>query len=203
MVDQVPYLKLLSLIGCVIIGRMTLTKKSVFKIVFGLTILTIFFLTIYTASQQVLRQSGYDPQIQMAEDTATALSGGFAVPADFMPASRQPFDMSQSIAPFTMIFDENGTLLESSANLAGKIVLPPAGTFDYTKTHSEDRFTWQPQAGARFAVILKYYGGARPGFVLVGRSLREVEIRTENLLKIVGLAWFASVVILILKYLFE
>jgi len=176
-----------------------MTKKIFFKMIFGLVIITAIFLTIYTVGQQVLRQLANDPQIQMAEDTATALASGSAVPADFMPASRQPFDMSQTLAPFTMIFDQGGVPLESSATLAGEAVVPPAGTFDYAKLHGENRFTWQPARGARFAVVLKYYGGVRPGFVLVGRSLREVETREDNLLKIVALAWLGCVFVLAVK----
>ena len=174
-------------------------KKSFLKIFFGVGILTIIFGTIYVASQQVLRISANNPQIQMAEDAATGLSSGSAVPADFMPATRTQFDMSQSLAPFTMIFDGSGTLLESSANLAGTTVIPPVGTFDYAKMHGEDRFTWQPEVGLRYAVVLKYYAGSRPGFVLVGRSLREVENQESNLEKIVGLAWLLCVFLFAVK----
>jgi hypothetical protein len=177
-------------------------KKTFLKIFFGLVILTIIFLTIYVGNQQILRIGANSPQIQMAEDTANALQNGTS-PADFMPAMRQPFDMSQSLATFTMIFDGGGVALESSATLSGEAVVPPAGTFDYAKTHGEDRFTWQPKVGERFAVVLKYYGGTRPGFVLVGRSLREVEKQEDNLLKIVGLAWLGCVFILFLSLLFN
>ena len=155
-------------------------------------IVTIIFGTIFAASQQVLRQSANDPQVQIAEDTAYALQNG-ASPADFMPASRQPFDMSQSLAPFTVIFDSGGVILESSADLHGQSFSFPIGIFDYAKANSEDRFTWQPEIGVRSAAVLKYYGGGHPGFVLVGRSLREVEIREDNLEKMVGLAWALSV----------
>jgi hypothetical protein len=179
-----------------------MTKKTFLNLVFGLVLVTLIFLTIYACSQQVLRISANSPQIQMAEDTAGALMNG-AAPADFMPASRQPFDMSQTLAPFTMIFDRGGTLLESSAILSGEAVVPPVGTFDYAKVHGEDRFTWQPKVGERFAVVLKYYGGNRPGFVLVGRSLREVEKQEDNLLKIVGLAWFGCLFVLFLGLVYN
>jgi hypothetical protein len=176
------------------------TKKIFFKMIFGLAIITAIFLTIYTVGQQVLRQSAYDPQIQMVEDATVSLASGSAVPADFMPVSRQLFDMSQSLAPFTMIFDGSGVPLESSATLAGEAAVPPAGTFDYAKLHGENRFTWQPAVGARFAVVLKYYAaGSKSGFVLVGRSLREVEIRNEKILEIVALAWLGCVFVFAVK----
>jgi hypothetical protein len=178
-------------------------KKIFFNFVFGFLIVTIVFLTIYAASQQVLRQSANDPQIQMAEDAAMALSSGSAAPADFMPASRQPFDISQSLSPFTMIFDQGGVLLESSGSLLGEAAQPPAGTFADAKARGEDRFTWQPAAGERFAAVLKYYSGAHTGFVLVGRSLREVETRENNLLKIAALAWLVCAFVFVVKIFLE
>jgi len=55
----------------------------------------------------------------------------------------------------------------------------------------------------RSAVILKKY---KNGFVLVGRSLREVEIRVDRLTLIVGLAWLTTlgatfIAILFLEFL--
>jgi len=176
--------------------------KKFYKIFFVFVIITIIFGTIYVAGQQVLRQSANDPQIQMAEDTATALASGSSAPADFMPASRQPFDITKSLAPFTIIFDSGGVILESSGDLNGENFSFPMGVFDYAKANGEDRFTWQPEVGQRFAVVLKYYAvGGKSGFVLVGRSLREVEIREDNLELLVGFGWlFSAVLILIFAF---
>jgi hypothetical protein len=175
------------------------TKNKFIKIFFEAVILTLVFLTIYSVSQQVLRISANDPQIQIAEDTATALVNG-AAPAEFMPSTRQPSDVSQSLATFIIIFDQNGTALESSATLSGQVISPPVGVFEYARIHGEDRFTWQPTTRERFAAVLKYYSGGHSGFVLVGRSLREVENREDSLLKIVALAWLLSIFVLIMKY---
>ncbi len=166
--------------------------KKFFTFIFLVAVITVILGTIYTVGQQVLRQSANDPQIQMAEDGANGLLAG-AVPADFMPPTRTALDITLSLSPFTMIFDGKGTLLESSANLHGQSIALPIGVFDYAKTNGENKFTWQPETGARFAVVLKYYSaGDKSGFVLVGRSLREVEIREDNLLLLVAFGWAVS-----------
>ncbi len=45
----------------------------------------------------------------------------------------------------------------------------------------EDRITWQPEPGIRSAVVVVHYTGATPGYVMAGRSLREVEWRIDRL----------------------
>jgi hypothetical protein len=60
---------------------------------------------------------------------------------------------------------------------------------DYVRTHGQDRVTWQPEPGVRIAAVVVRYQGAQPGFVLAGRSLREVEVREDNAELIAGVAW--------------
>jgi len=73
--------------------------------------------------------------------------------------------------------------------LDGKEPVIPTGVFASTQNSGETRFTWQPRTGVRSAVVVDYYKGASSGFVLVGRSIREVENREDNLELIVFLAW--------------
>lgn len=149
----------------------------------------------YLVGQQVLRQSADDPQIQMAQDTAAALSQG-ASPASLLPASR--VEISQSLAPFIVVFDDHGKALGSSALLHGETPSLPAGVFEYVRRHGEDRISWQPERGVRMAAVIERYQGDAPGFVLAGRSLKEVEIRENNIQMIAGAAllatWFFSLV---------
>ena len=39
------------------------------------------------------------------------------------------------------------------------------------------------------------FGGAQPGFVLAGRSLREVEIRASQVEQITGIAWLVTLAV--------
>lgn len=51
----------------------------------------------------------------------------------------------------------------------------------------EVRFTWEPAQGVRAATVLASYGGASSGYVLAGRSLREVELLEDDVLAVVAL----------------
>jgi len=57
------------------------------------------------------------------------------------------------------------------------------------RARGEDRVTWQPASAVRSAAVVVRYGGAQPGFVLAGRSQREVEARVDQLTLMIGAAW--------------
>lgn len=143
---------------------------------------------VYLSAQQGLRAGANDPQIQLAEDAAAALAGG-AAPAAQAPGG--PVNVADSLAPFVMVFDAQGALLASSGQLHGAPPALPAGVLDYVKAHGEDRVTWQPEPGVRIASVVTAYTGASAGFVLAGRSLREVEKREDQAMGLAALAWAA------------
>jgi hypothetical protein len=144
---------------------------------------SVIMLVAYAAIQQSYRQSANDPQIELAEDAAAALSGGS--PADGLLLGMPQVDMSQSLMPFIMIFDDSGKLLSSSAYVNGSpsaagLPTPPHGVFDFVRSNKgaassgflstiksfrsslasnqrpagEDRFTWQTASGLRFATVV-------------------------------------------------
>lgn len=132
---------------------------------------------IYVVAQQGLRIGANDPQIQMAQDGAAALAAG-ATPASLM--GQGPVEMSQSLAPFVIVFDDSGMPLASSARLHGRMAALPGGLLDYVRQHGEDRVTWQPESGVRLATVIVPVPGGPGGFVLAGRSLLEVEKRIDQ-----------------------
>lgn len=144
------------------------------------------FLTMYGTIQQSYRQSANDPQIQIAEDSAQLLQQGIK-PEAVTPGKQ--IDISQSLATFVIVFDKNGTPLTSSGLLNNQIPTPPPGVFEYTKQHKEDRLTWQPKSGVRIATVIKPYTS---GYVLVGRSLREVEERENKLTMQIGIGYIIT-----------
>ena len=144
---------------------------------------------IYVAVQQNYRQNANDPQVEIAEDLATAMAAG-APPQN---VGTPGFDLSQSLAPYVAVFDSTGKTLAYTATLNGNPPSLPSGVMDYAKTHGEDRFTWQPKAGVRHAVVLTYFAdptGKTTGYVMAGRSLREVELREGELEIEVGFGIF-------------
>jgi hypothetical protein len=151
---------------------------------------TVLALLFSVAVQQDLRQSANDPQIQLAEDLAADLTTG-TDPHTAAPAKK--VDIAGSLAPFIIVFDEAGTPTVSSAQLGGRVPVVPSGVLEYVRQHGEERLTWEPRPGVRIAAVLVRYGGPRPGFVLAGRSLREVERREDALRNYVAMAWLGMV----------
>jgi hypothetical protein len=150
----------------------------------------------YLTVQQSLRMGANDPQIQMAEDAASNLTGDASVES-VVPSAK--VEIADSLAPFVIVFDDSGKVLASSATLHGANPTLPSGVLDYTRQNGEDRVTWQPESGVRMAAVVVYYNN---GFVLAGRSLREVEKRESQVEQLSGLAmlaiWIATFVVVAL-----
>ncbi len=143
----------------------------------------------YTAGQQNYRQSLNDPQIQITEEAATMLKNGQTIQS-LVPTER--IDVATSLVPFIIFYDDTGRVILGSGVLNGTTPTPPSGVFSYTKAHGQDRLTWQPQAGIRIATVLRRTTGTTNGFVLAGRSMREVEIRIDNLSSMALIVWFVG-----------
>jgi hypothetical protein len=154
---------------------------------------TVLALFLYAIPQQVLRLGANDPQIAMAGDAAARLEQG-QPPSEAVPAGSE-VDMARSLSPFVIAYDDTGTPIASQAQLNGQTPVPPRGVLDYVRTHGEERISWQPLRTAeqrvRIAAVVQRVGGAHPGFVLAGRSLREVESREEQVLRMAQVAWIA------------
>jgi hypothetical protein len=142
--------------------------------------------------QQDIRSSANDPQIQMAEDIAAKLAAGQSMQS-LVPAEQ--VDITRSLATYVIIFDDTGTALASSGQINGQAPTLPTGVFAYVRQNGEDRITWQPQSGVRSAIVVTQFKGASSGFVLVGRSLREVEIREDNLEHLTLFGWLSILIV--------
>ena len=171
----------------------SLTSKHVFYrwLPFA-AVATIMSAIVFGAVQQDLRLSANDPQIQMAEDAADAISGGQQIPP---PPASASIDIAKNLSPFLAIYDDQGKVLATNAKLgANGFPTLPAGVFAYVRAHNEDRITWQPQPGVRIATVIHRFQGKTPGFILAGRSLREVEMRIAKIEMLVGLGWLVALV---------
>jgi len=157
-----------------------------------LVVISLLSLIVFASGQQILRQSANDPQIAMSEELARALSEGRAV-SMMIPSG--VINLENSVSPFVEIFDATGKPISSTARIGEEVPQLPAGMFTYTLTHTEDRMSWQPENGVRIAAVLNYFSGKQEGFVLVGRSLRDTEIRESNLFNQVFLGWLGTVII--------
>ncbi|HLC44577.1 MAG: hypothetical protein A2722_00865 [Candidatus Doudnabacteria bacterium RIFCSPHIGHO2_01_FULL_50_11] len=93
------------------------------------------------------------------------------------------------------IYDDSGVPIASSGHLDGALPRLPQGVLDYARAHGENRVTWQPLTGVRVAAVVTRYSGQASGFVLAGRSLREVEAREGQLAMFSLAAWAGSLVL--------
>src|SRR5690348_4547431 len=91
-------------------------------ILFGVVI-TLLAGMIYITSQQILRQSANDPQIQIAEDFSTRLE---TVP---QPPKIPAIDVAKSLSPFIIVYDKSGQIISSSVVLNNKTPQLPLGIF--------------------------------------------------------------------------
>ena len=154
------------------------------------TLVSALALMTYVVGQQVMRHDANDPQIQMASDAAAEMAGG-ASAQSVVPA--HTVDLAQSLSPFVIVYDDSGTPVASSGNLHGKTPRPPAGVFNSVRDGHRAVLTWRPEPGVRIASVTYRFTGAHSGFVLAGRSLREVETRTNTLFKLIALGWLALI----------
>lgn len=144
----------------------------------------------YGSVQQSIRQSAYEPQVQMAEDAVRSLQNGTS-PADITGSS--VMDISQSLLPFVMIYDSSGKVIASSGTLSGETPLLPPGVLSSAQVRGEDRLTWQPADNVRIAAVIVPFSSSHPGYVLAGRSMRESEMITERLLSLALASWLIAI----------
>lgn len=143
--------------------------------------------------QQMLRRGANQPQAQMADSYASQMASG-SKPEEVIPPGS--VDLQQSLEPFVIFYNENGVPIRSNAYLDQAVPTPPAGVFNYLRTHRTNTITWQPRPGVRIASEMRRVNGPNPGFVLTGRSLRIVEEQESLFWKIVFGAWFILIALL-------
>jgi len=174
--------------------------SSIITHVVATIIITIILLIVYASVQQVHRSSANDPQIQIARDLSYQLSKG--KPIDhLMPMDT--IDIAQSLAVFTEVFDKRGNPLQTTGYLNGRMPQPQPGIWKFTNANNEDALTWQPQSNVRMAMVFEKIMAPGEGFVAVGRSLKETEMREGNLVKMVSMAWIACSMILLIHFLLQ
>jgi len=160
-------------------------KSLIITHLFAAIIITAILLTVYACVQQAHRSSANDPQLQMARDISSDLKNGKPI-TKFLTDT---INLQESLAAFIEIFDATGKPVQSTGFINGNLPQPPNGVFEFTNAKAEDVLTWQPQADVRLAMVFEKINSAGKGFVAVGRSLKETEMRESNLIKMVGIAW--------------
>lgn len=144
---------------------------------------------IYITVQQGYRQSANDPQFQLAEDAANAISKGADPKALVGP--NPGIEISQSLSPFLIIYHSNGSIAASNATLDGNDPKLPQGVINGASANGMKAVTWQPRSGVRQATVSIR---TRDYVVVAGRSLRITEERISMLGQQVIFGWFMSII---------
>jgi hypothetical protein len=161
----------------------------------AMVIITIMAGLIYVNVQQAYRTSANDPQIQLANEIDANLRAGRPI-EKLWPDS---VDIQSSLGVFAALYDEHALPLRSSGLLDGKIPQLPPGVFEFAKSQGEDRVTWQPRTGVRMAMVVIRGNYSPVAFIAVGRSLKEVELREENLHKTTLIGWIVMMVLTLIS----
>jgi hypothetical protein len=167
---------------------MSSTAATGLRMLAAAALVTGLVLFSHVSVQQAHRQGANDPQIQIAEDGAGALSTG-APAASVVPET--DVDLARSLAIWVTVVDASNRPVASSARLDGRVPIPPVGVLEYARKHREHRISWEPRSGVRSAIVACSAGGA---VVIAGRSLREVEAREANLTVMTIMAWLGVLV---------
>ncbi|HZU32087.1 MAG TPA: hypothetical protein VFB79_13300 [Candidatus Angelobacter sp.] len=172
----------------------TLQKPVAFYTATLAVILTILGGAAAITMQQMLRGGANQPQIDMAEWYASEIGSGEA-PGNVIPPGY--VDMERSLQPFVIFYDDHGKPGPGTGYIDQAIPTPPAGVFDFVRSHGSENVTWQPRPGVRMASVVKRVGGKGSGFILAGRSLRVVEEQEGLLRRMAFGGWIAVMLLLI------
>jgi len=146
---------------------------------------TILVGLIYVTVQQAYRSGANDPQLEIAGDMHERIARGLSVQQYFSDS----INLGHSLRAFAALYNAEGRVIQSSGFLDGRLPQLPAGVFDYAKSNGQYLVTWQPRSGVRMATVILPVDQAAAGYIVVGRSLREVEIREHNLVIEVFTCW--------------
>ena len=126
----------------------------------------------YVAFQQSQRLNAYQPAVTAAKQAVFGLKRG-QKPKHAIPIIT---DVSTN-TPFVIIYDSNKKFVVSSANVADMGFQYPSASLDYINKQGENRITWQPKTGYRYATAgIKY----KNYYVIGAYSLKEAENTTAT-----------------------
>ena len=161
----------------------------------AMAIITIIIGLIYCAVQQNYRSSANDPQVQIAQELRSDLQKGKLMPFD------DSVEMQTSLSVFEEACDKNGNPLLSTGYLNGKVPRLPKGVFEYAKANGEHWLTWQPQENVRMATGIVRVDVGPIAYLVVGRSLSEVEKRVSAMGKMIFMGWVLCICVVLVNWL--
>ena len=137
-------------------------------------------------TQQLLRRGADQPQSQMVSLAASRLASG-ETPDKVIPPAY--VELGRDLQPFLIFYNDRGEPLHGTGYLDHKLPAPPAGVFEYLRSHPTDAITWQPRHNIRIATVLERVNGPQAGFILAGRDMVLVEKQESLLYHLSVVSW--------------
>jgi hypothetical protein len=153
--------------------------------VLGFVLVTGVFATVYVAAQQSVRASANTESAAVAAREVQLLAAGSGT------LSEQRVELTADSGPFVVVYDADNAPVAGTVVRNGALPVVPTGVLAAARLEGQDKVTWQPAAGLRFAVVAR---AASDGRVVVGgQSLTPFEDRDTQTLILVALGWLASI----------
>ena len=151
-------------------------------------LVTFTCLLTYIVAQQLTRLGANDLPVKLATETSIKLEKGQSPDNSI---TGETVDISKSLETFVMIFDKDKNLIATSAMMGNVEPVYPKGVLNYVDRIREERVTWQPETGLRFATVVIKTGD---NYTVAGRSLQEPERLIGIIGNLVFFAWLACAV---------
>jgi hypothetical protein len=161
---------------------------------------SLIVMPIYATVQQTYRTAANDPQTELARDIANNIRYTHTYHSPFLDSG---INAQQSLGTFMQLYNPDGQLIYSGGTANGKALQIPKGVLMNAKQTMENAVTWQPVPNVRLAAVAEYTGNANNAFVVVARSLQEVEIRVANSVKMILLVWVTGIVIITVHWIIQ
>jgi hypothetical protein len=161
-------------------------EKSIF--IFWVIIMFLVTFTcsiVYLTSQQSLRLGANGLPAQLAVETSIKLNEGQIVKSAI---PTQKVDISKSLNAFVMVFDKNKNLIDTSGIMGGSTPTYPEGVLENVDKNGENRVTWQPETGLRFATVAIKFDH---GYIVAAQPLLETEKLIGSIGNVVLISWLA------------
>ncbi len=156
----------------------------------GAILITVIFGSIYTVAQQIERQGANDAPLRLASQLASASPSTRTVTDS---AAGDRVDLAKSLALFCVVYDSTGTPVSGTGYLDGALATLPHGVLEDARATGEDRVTWQPQPGLRFATVAVASGA---NVIVAGQSLAPSESRTDAVGALLLAVWAGTIALL-------
>jgi hypothetical protein len=142
-----------------------------------------------------MRLSANEAPEQLAVATKLKLQSGKSLDS-IIPTDK--VNLSKSLDSFFMVFDTNKRLKASSGVMGDTEPPFPQSVLDNISQSHEDRITWQPQPGLRFATVALKYSN---GYIVAAHSLQETENVIGKITTLVFTLWFSCLIVSVILLL--